>query len=292
MSWESTKIISAKTHSKTAVSLHFLQRQYDSMDDSSQEPFHKQVYSIENNLFTSADALILFNDSQKDFLLDNYKVNANKIYVIPQGVKISSYTYNDLWKKRQETDEIRVVFVGRLAEDKGIRQLIDVMHELHRNHKNVKLDIIGKGDLESEILTQKHPFITLHGYLKRPELEAVLIQGDVFCLPSKSETFGLAIVEAMQMGLPIVMNSGNYLPGLIVNGQEGFRIPLKHDSSNYTIDMDELEKMLETLVTDPQIRYNLGKNAYHRARLDYSKERFVRDTFDLYEKLCKNQKLT
>lgn len=104
----------------------------------------------------------------------------------------------------------RVVFCGRLERAKGADVAVDTVLELRRRGLDVSLDLIGDGPLrpwvEERITGDAGGCITLHGWLRRDELEEYLARGHVFLLPTTaSEGFPKVIGEAMAFGcVPVV----------------------------------------------------------------------------------------
>jgi len=88
-----------------------------------------------------------------------------------------------------------LVYVGRLAVEKGIEDFLEL------DHPGSKL-VIGDGPMK-KALERKYPDATFTGYLFGEELSRTMATGDVFVFPSRTDTFGLVILEAMACGLPV-----------------------------------------------------------------------------------------
>jgi len=86
----------------------------------------------------------------------------------------------------------------------------------------------------------------------------------IFCLPSRREPFGVAYVEALHHGLPVVGTRIGAVPELIDEGVEGYLIEVG--------DVDALAERLGRLVADPALRARLGEGARRRARARYTWE--------------------
>lgn len=83
---------------------------------------------------------------------------------------------------------------------------------------------------------------------------------DIFCLPSYQEGFGVAYLEAMSLGKPVIGVSGQGIQDAIVNGENGMLVKPQN--------IDDIVNALEYLLSNPEKRYEMGR----RARLDIINE--------------------
>ncbi len=97
---------------------------------------------------------------------------------------------------------LRYIYVGRLTKVKNTKLLVD---EFNKNKKT--LTIIGHGELESELKENAHSNISFTGFIENEALGKVYQSNDIFILPSKSETWGLVVEEAMYWGLPVIVSN-------------------------------------------------------------------------------------
>ena len=87
-------------------------------------------------------------------------------------------------------------------------------------------------------------------------------RADVFCLPTRREPFGVAFVEALHHGLPIVATRIGAVPDLVEHGDNGFLVEVG--------DVDGLAAHLEQLLADPALRHRMGASGMRRARQNYT----------------------
>ncbi len=110
--------------------------------------------------------------------------------------------FNKGERRRKERNEVlRYLYVGRLIDVKNIGLLIEVFN---RNGK--MLTIVGAGDLEKELKQIARSNISFTGFIANEKLGEVYQAHDVFILPSKSETWGLVVEEAIYWGLPVIVS--------------------------------------------------------------------------------------
>lgn len=124
-----------------------------------------------------------------------------------------------------------ILFVGRLAEKKGVTYLIEAMKQV-----DAILVIAGSGPLEFDLKEQAKELcdkVKFIGAKTHDELKEVYASSDIFVAPSVTakdgdkEGFGLVILEAMASGLPVVASNSGGIPDLITNGVEGFLVSEK-----------------------------------------------------------------
>jgi glycogen(starch) synthase len=152
-----------------------------------------------------------------------------------------------------------------LLERKGIHHLLEALAK--PQPLNVKLIIAGTGSFEPELralavelgLSDRVEFL---GFVRRDQLPDVYRMGDMFVLPSQTESFGLVFAEAMACGLPIIATRVGGIPDLVRDGTDG----LLTDPA----DVPALRSSIETLLGDAELRRQFGRSARERVERDYS----------------------
>ena len=151
-----------------------------------------------------------------------------------------------------------VLFVGRLAEKKGVKYLIEAMQWI-----DAELLIAGDGPLREALvqetarlkLTDKVRFL---GAMSHEELPRVYASADIFAAPSVTardqdkEGFGLVILEAMASGLPVVASRSGGITDLIQDGWNGLLAEEK--------DSRDLAVNINRLFTEPELYSKLVEN--------------------------------
>lgn len=161
---------------------------------------------------------------------------SNKTAVISMGCDVNSfgqcYRVENYFRDRygiNTGDKPVILYVGRLAEKKGVRYLIEAMHNIDAN-----LVIAGDGSLRSELTEQANLLnkecgekIFFLGAKTHSELREIYASADVFCAPSvvakdgDTEGFGLVILEAMASGLPVVASRSGGIVSIIKDMENG-----------------------------------------------------------------------
>jgi len=154
------------------------------------------------------------------------------------------------------TDDPVVLFVGRLIEDKGIREVLAILPQLLARVR-VHLLVVGEGPLDGELrrcagqagVEQR---VTMAGYLEGDALHAAYQLADVFVLPTRAaEGFPLAILEAMASGLPVVTTP---IRGMADHLRENVNALFVQPR-----DPGALAAALIRLLSDPQLRARMGQ---------------------------------
>lgn len=105
-------------------------------------------------------------------------------------------------------DSTLVLYVGRLAREKGIRTLLDAMHRLHakgrQGSERISFALVGDGPAEAECRAAAPEGTVFTGKLTGRELSEAYASADIFAFPSVTETFGNVVLEAMASGLAVL----------------------------------------------------------------------------------------
>ena len=196
-----------------------------------------------------------------------------RVSVIPNPVSFKS-------EKASVLDRNRVLAVGRLTAQKNFSSLIRAFGKVASAHPGWCLDIIGEGgernlleDLIKKLSLEDRVFL-------RGESENVqdeMMGSSILAMSSRFEGFGLVIIEAMSVGLPVVAYSCPCGPkDIISDGVDGFLVPPE--------DEDFFAKRLSELIENESLRRNMGAAAFQKAG-NYGAERISALWMDLFAEL-------
>jgi sulfoquinovosyltransferase len=123
-------------------------------------------------------------------------------------------------------DDFLIVYIGRLAKEKRLTHLRSILHGLLARGIPARLCIVGDGPELPELqhYFQDTPTYFL-GSLEGHALSAAFASGDVFVMPSDSETLGFVVMESMASGVPVVASEAGGLIDLIQDGGTGYLVP-------------------------------------------------------------------
>ena len=123
--------------------------------------------------------------------------------------------------REQPAEKAVLLYVGRVSWEKNLRLLIQAYRGM--DHRHCHLVIVGNGPAYSEIQQELAGLpVTLTGYLSGEALAAAYASADIFAFPSRTETFGQVVLEAMASGLPVVGLLAEGVCDLVDQGRTGF----------------------------------------------------------------------
>jgi sulfoquinovosyltransferase len=150
-----------------------------------------------------------------------------------------------------------MLYVGRLAKEKRVKDLWDILLELQVEHPNCRLCFVGTGpqheELETKMFGQDHPSVVFLGELHGLELAQAFASADVFVFPSDSETLGFVVLEAMASGLAVVAARAGGVPSLIDDNRTGY-LCAPGNTREYVQRLSQLQE-------DSSLRFHMGEQA-------------------------------
>ncbi|OVA06478.1 Glycosyl transferase [Macleaya cordata] len=184
---------------------------------------------------------------------------ANKIRLWNKGV--DSESFHPRFRSHEmrcllsngEPEKPLIIHVGRLGVEKSLDFLKQVMDRL----PEARIAFIGDGPYRAELESMFSGMpVVFTGMLSGEELSKAYASGDVFIMPSESETLGLVVLEAMSSGVPVVGVRAGGIPDIIPEEQEG--------KTGFLYSPGDLEDCLNKLVPllrNPELRESIGKAA-------------------------------
>ena len=193
--------------------------------------------------------------------------------IIPNGVDVDSPPQG----AKPRSDELRVLFVGRPEERKGLPVLLTAFNGLVE-HVPSRLTVIGADSDEIErYMTDpslaKH--IDARGRVSQKELWQALHSADVLCAPSLAgESFGMVLTEAFAAGTPVVASEIAGYSDVVTNGVDGVLVP--------PADPQSLAEALQAMYAEPERREAMAAQARHSAQR-YAWPRVADQVQEVYE---------
>jgi glycosyltransferase involved in cell wall biosynthesis len=191
---------------------------------------------FEESMLKRSNRIIAVSDFTRRELLQYYKVQADKIRVIHNGVDTRKFQpATDKRKAKQELgfnpDDIAVLSVGRLYARKGLFTLIESMPAVVRSFPRAKFVISGKGQSNEMKKLVAHAQklgvngnIVFTGYYPDRKLPRLYQAADVFAFSTFYENLPFAVLEALSTGLPVVTTRVGGIPEMIESGKNGFLV--------------------------------------------------------------------
>jgi glycosyltransferase involved in cell wall biosynthesis len=229
-----------------------------------------------------ADRIIVPSESTRRDALRFYRLDPEKIEVIPEGVEAHFNSLVDKTRvaavrERYALPKRFILCVGTIEPRKNLPTLLEAYAALGQRDRDVGLVIAGgKGWLYDEFFDRLRSLnlgdrVRLTGYVPEEDLPALLNAATVFAFPSEFEGFGLPPLEAMACGVPVLCSDASSLPEVV--GEAGVQLP-PHDVRAWA-------EALGRVLQDEQLRAGLRARGLERARA-FTWEKTARRTLEVY----------
>jgi 1,2-diacylglycerol 3-alpha-glucosyltransferase len=218
-------------------------------------------------------------------IIQKWGVTNKNITAIATGIEEKYYQNADRNLIRQKfhvkNDEILLLLVSRLTQEKNIEFLFNSVIKVLKNNVKTKFLIAGDGNLSPKlknIVLQNNleDRILFEGIVSKENLKNYYAAGDIFVYTSKSETQGMIVSEAMYLGLPIVAVNAPGVSDLVRNNKNGFLV-----SENES----EFSSAVQKLIDEKELRNKFSKESKKIARENFTDKICAEKMLHLYQSL-------
>ena len=222
-------------------------------------PFYKPAVTFSIN---ESDVVTAVSNSLKKDTLELFDIK-NEIEVIPNFIDTKKYAhdYTDCQRSLMAQDHERIV--THISNFRKVKRIADVVAIFHKIQERIpaKLVMVGEGperekaEIQCEALgiTDKVLFLG-----NSNEIDRILCFSDLFLLPSESESFGLAALEAMVNEVPVISSNTGGIPEVNIHGQTGFL--------SLVGAVDEMAENALAILQDPEVLAQFKKRAVQAAQ--------------------------
>ena len=209
-------------------------------------------------------------------------LGATNIQLVHNGIDTTIFRKKEDANCRQNlgisNDAVVITFVGRLIYAKGVQDLIDAFPRIKDTARDTKLLIVGDGPYRAalEHLAYQSTWgrdILFLGQKNQAELIDILSATDVFVNPSYSEGLPTSVMEAASIGLPIIATDVGGTREIIADYKTGILI----EAANTR----QLEQKLRELLTNTELRKELGANARISVEQKFSWDKIIQDWIEI-----------
>jgi len=227
---------------------------------------------------TKMDRIIAISDAVTEFARDRLGSDAAPVERIYYGIDTAEYPCH----RAHQPGTNKLAIVARLASQKGHHTLLEAVKRVAAAIPNVHLLVIGHEDdltiaelsnYARQLRIEEH--VTFLGF--RADIAALTEDVDLFLLPSLWEGFGLVLIEAMALGLPVVASSVGPIPEIVLDGQTGRLVP----PGNAAV----LAQAIQNLLQNPDRAFAMGRAGRERVESNFSVSTMVGHFERLYEEL-------
>lgn len=240
-------------------------------------PSHsKMAQKVFSWVYILADKIVCVSKAVKDYLVSIGEIPADKGEVVYNPAHAPSVD-----NRHAHPEHFSIVYVGRLEKVKNVETLLTAFSKLHND--KVHITIVGDGRERNALeqlckdlsIVERVKFV---GFSKDPH--QYLSSADLFVLPSFSEGFGIAVVEAMLMKVPVLCSNVGGIPEFVVDNENGWLFN--------PLDEGELVDKLNTIIgKDKNELRKMGLKGFSDVNNVFTLKKYVENLEDLYERISK-----
>lgn len=214
-------------------------------------PGDDRIHRIEYAGMTYADRVIAVSQYTTQMIMSRYKIDSGRIKIVHNAFTMQ--TDIDADKKRIFSGPT-ILFLGRVTLQKGPDYFLEVADKVLKVNPSARFIVAGTGDMSRKLLRKsaslklKNKFL-FTGFLNRKQVEHILKASDIYVLPSVSEPFGIAPLEAMAYGVTS-----------IISKQSGVAEVVNHAFKIDFWDTDRMSETINYLIENPELCQKMGQD--------------------------------
>lgn len=230
--------------------------------------------------FAHPRAKVIFQnqDDRADFVNSGLVPNRKTSLVRGSGVDVEMFNVTP-----ESTDQVTVVLPSRMLWDKGVKEFVEAAGILNKERRRARFVLVGVNELgnpasvPSKTLSGWHDSGVIEWWGYRQNMSEILSQAHIVCLPSYREGVPKALIEAAACGRAIVTTDVPGCREIVRDGWNGLLVPARDSRS--------LAEAIGRLIEDSSMRARFSANGRELAVSEFSVERVVRETLDIYSEL-------
>ncbi len=247
--------------------------------------YNKYYHFVEWLLSHITDKIICISDVVNRFANKTQRINAKKLITIHNGID-SEYAVSEKRTSglRKElgipVDHSVICTIAHMEEHKGIKYLIESASLLLQSRNDVSFLLVGEGALKEELKIlcadlKIEKNVIFAG--ERSDIPEILSLTDIFVLPSLREGLGLAILEAMACGKPVIATNVGGIPEIVKDGVSGILVSPK--------DPEVLHSAMNELLGNREKLRKMGYNGKRVCNESFDSKTMIGKIEDLYDSL-------
>ncbi len=219
--------------------------------DRSGGPGDERIHKLEHAGMMFADRVIAVSQYTAQMIMSRYRIDSGKIKIVHNAFTIQPPEEN---KVKRIFRGPTILFLGRITLQKGPDYFLEVADIVLKKHPEARFIMAGSGDMARKLLRQsaslkmRNRFL-FSGFLNRRQVERILRASDIYVLPSVSEPFGIAPLEAMAYGVTAIISRQSGVSEVVKNA--------------FKIDFWDTKLMADTiiyLIENPDVCKKMGED--------------------------------
>ena len=228
--------------------------------DRSGEHVNQMIYDIEREGMEWADKVIAVSHFTRNIIISRYGISGDKVEVVYNGVE---HNGDDKWTLAGtgiDKDEKIVLFLGRITMQKGPEYFLQAARKVLEKIENVKFVMAGSGDLMHRTIELAAELgigqkVLFTGFLRGEDVQKIYKMADLYVMPSVSEPFGIAPLEALNNDVPV-----------IISKQSGVSEVLMHALKVDFWDVNEIANKIVAVLKYPPLEMTLRNHGNFEVR--------------------------
>jgi glycogen(starch) synthase len=227
--------------------------------DRSGEHVNQMIYDIERAGMHAADKIIAVSYLTRNIVISRYGITGDKVEVVYNGVERSSNGLN-FGKSSIRKDEKIVLFLGRITMQKGPEYFLGAAKKVLEVMDNVKFVMAGSGDMMRKTVELAAQLgigskVLFTGFLRGEDVRRIYELADLYVMPSVSEPFGIAPLEALNHDIPV-----------LISRQSGVSEVLTHVLKADFWDINEIANKIVAVLKYPPLQMTLKEHGNFEVR--------------------------
>jgi len=228
--------------------------------DRSGEHVNQMVYDIERQGMQRADKVIAVSHFTRSIIIGRYGISGDKVEVVHNGVERNGNGDWSLAETGIRSDEKIVLFLGRITMQKGPEYFLYAAKKVLEVMSNVKFVMAGSGDMMHRAIELAAELgighkVLFTGFLRGQDVQKIYKMADLYVMPSVSEPFGIAPLEALDNDVPV-----------IISKQSGVSEVLLHALKVDFWDVNEIANKVVAVLKYPPLQMTLKSHGNFEVR--------------------------
>lgn len=241
--------------------------------------YYRMVHGVEKGVLNRLDAVLANSQFTSKTIAVEYAISMERLFVCYKSVDVETWRAEILKREdRKSEGKKRILFVGTNMQRKGLPTLIKAAPIIISQFTEVEFLIIGE-DKSIPVLQKLCRELNVErnfqflGWKSQSELMDDYARADLFVLPSLTEALGVALLEAMAAGLPVIGSNVGGIPEIIKHGENGLLVSPDHPA--------ELAQAVLRILSDKEFASHLVERGYENlSRFDLKK--MMACTYEVY----------